>query len=210
MRWFKISYKMLLPGLLAGLLLLSFVMNEFSHFMISEQRITNTFFMKLPLDNAAVIVPSEIVKFAPFEVTLQFDTKRLANRINKIVASASQGASIQNIVGAVSSRMKAEVVGEDFRIEPLGPQEALIMVKDETIWAWRMSAEESGRYIFKFRLHLLTHDAGQESEKIVDVAEANVFVQENQSTWLRHKWSWVVTLLMLLVIGWGLHCRFRH
>lgn len=204
----EISYRMVIPALLVGILLVSYTANYISHFVSTEERYVNTLSMKLPVDNAAITIPPEVLQFEGFDVSLQLATKSLAQRINDIVSEAPEGATIQGITGVVSPRMKAEIASDGFIIESPALQEQLIMVGDEALWTWRLLPEKSGRQALTFQLHLITHSDGQENLKIVDVAEANIAVRKNASAWASNNWKWISLLLLVSVIIWRLKRRF--
>ncbi|MDP3280520.1 MAG: hypothetical protein Q8M57_05650, partial [Nitrosomonas sp.] len=91
----------------------------------------------------------------------------------------------------------AEIAGEDFEIDKQGPQEQLSAYRGTANWRWRVTPESSGSHDLKFQLHLLTQNNGQQSTKILDLAEASFSVQANPSEWFKRHWLWVVSLLLV-------------
>lgn len=109
----------MLIALLAVLLIVPFSINALMH-MLSAKREFNPVLMKLPIDSAAITIPSAVKQYEGFEVSLNLETKHLARFLNEIAATASDGTSIQGISGVVSPRMKAEVVGATFGGDAIG------------------------------------------------------------------------------------------
>ena len=109
-----LNFNLLMPvALLAVLLIVPFSINSFMHFM-SGKREFNPVIMRLPVDSAAIRVPPAVKQYENFEVVLNLETKQLSKVLNEIVATASEGTSIQGIKGIVSPYMKAEIGGGVF------------------------------------------------------------------------------------------------
>lgn len=204
-----LNFNIVLPiALLLVLLLVPFSINFFIHIVSAEKQRATPLVMKLPVDNTAIVAPSEIKQYERFQVSLHLDTKKLAGLINEIGAMATTGTHIQGIVGVVSPEMKAEITGEDFIIDEQGPQEQLYIFNEETRWTWHMVSESSGRHTIKFYLHLLTYDNGKAVPAIIDVADVNMVVNASPSEWMARNWGWIVGLLALVIIGWQFRYRF--
>ena len=108
----------------------------------------------------------------------------------------------------VSSKMKAEIAGENFVIHEQGPREQLYIFNGETQWTWHVVPESSGRHMIKFYLHLLTSDDGKVIPMIVDVADVNIVVIANPAEWIARNWGWLAGVLALIMAGWRLRSRF--
>lgn len=197
-----IHYNLLLPGLLTGFFLISFLLNQLSHYFFDPIDTVNTIRIQLPVDHSVVNIPDKIAQFEEFEVSLQLSTEQLARRINDIISSAAKGTAIHGITGSVSSNMSAEVIGSAFKINHTGPQSQLIMVNNKARWTWRALAEESGRHMLVFRLHLVSRHNGREDKHIVDIAQANLYIRPSTSNGLGSRVIWVTLFLIILAITW--------
>ncbi|SFE57691.1 hypothetical protein [Nitrosomonas sp. Nm166] len=206
-----LNFNFIMPAaLLLVLLIVPFSINSFMHLM-SAKRQFNPVIMKLPMDSTAITIPSAVKQYESFEVALNLETKQLSRFLNEIVATASEGTSIQGITGVVSPYMKAEIAGEDFEIDRQGPQEPVSAYNGMGSWRWRVIPESSGSHDLKFQLHLLTQDAGQQTEKILDLAEARFSVQANPSEWFKRNGLWIaLSLLVPVVIILGLRRRYAR
>lgn len=199
-----LNFNLIMPAaLLLVLLIVPFSINSFMHFM-SGKRQFNPVILKLPVDSTAITVPSSVKQYEPFDVTLNLETKHLAKFLNEIIATASEGTSIQGITGVISPNMKAEVVGENFEIDRIGPQDPVSGYGGASSWRWRVTPESSGEQVIKFQLHLLTNNNARVDTRILGLAEANMSVQTNVSEGFKRNWYWVVLLLLIssTVIFW--------
>lgn len=95
--------------------------------------------MKLPVESTAISLPTEVVQFTPFDVTLQLDTEALASRLNDIIARSPHGVAMQGISGKVHASMQAEIVGNGFHIDNPGPQVQLFSGQSGTLWSWTVT-----------------------------------------------------------------------
>lgn len=201
----NIGYSLLLPGLLFGFFLISFILNQLSHYFFDPKNVTNTVRVQLPVDHTVVSIPEKIVKSESFEVSLQFSTNKLARRINEIVSSAAKGTTFHGITGEVSSDMSAEISGMSFEIDRIGPQPQLIMMDDKARWTWRILAEEPGRHKLDFRLYLVSRDNGRENKHVVNIAQADLYTHPEASAGLGQRIMWALLLLIAIGAVW----RFR-
>lgn len=197
-------------ALLAVLLVVPFSINALLH-MLSAQRGGNPVIMKLPVDSAAITIPSTVKQYEGFEVTLNLETKHFARFLNEIVATASEGTSIQGISGAVSSNMKAEIAGATFEIDRQGPQDPISDYGDAAKWRWWVTPNSSGAQVLKFQLHLLAQNSAQTKNKILDLAEANFSVRADPIEWVKRNMIWIVLLLAITAaIVYGLRRRYSQ
>lgn len=204
----SLNFNLIMPAVLLMIfLIVPFSINSFMHLM-SPKRELNPIVMNLPLDSTAILIPSRIKQYESFEVTLNLETKPLSRFLNEIISTASEGTSIQGITGLVSPYMKAEIVGEDFQIDRVGPQESMSNYEGTSRWQWHVNAESSGSRILKFQLHLLTYHAGQQAEEILDLGEARFSVQASPLEWFKRNGFWISSLL-LVSIGLILLLRWR-
>lgn len=206
-----LNFNLLMPiALLVVLLIVPFSINSFMHFM-SGKRQFNPVIMKLPMDSTAITIPSMIKQYESFEVALNLETKQLSKFLNEIVATASEGTSIQGVTGVVSSNMRAEITGEGFEIDKQGPQQPASAYSGTASWRWRVTPESSGSHDLKFQLHLLTQETGRQSTKTLDFAEARFSVQANPLEWMKRHWFWIALLLFApIAIVSGLRRRYTH
>lgn len=172
------------------------------HVVSAEKQRSIPLVMKLPVDNTAIVTPAEAKQYEGFEVSLQLDTKRLADLVNEIGRISTAGTNIQGISGMISPEMKAEISGENFSIDNLGPQEQLYLLDGKTHWTWYVIPESSGRNMLKFYLHLLTYDDGKTVPMVVGVADVNIVIIPNPSVWMARNWGWLAAFLILTVVGW--------
>ncbi|SNX60519.1 hypothetical protein SAMN06296273_1985 [Nitrosomonas ureae] len=194
----------MLIALLAVLLIVPFSINALMH-MLSAKREFNPVLMKLPIDSAAITIPSAVKQYEGFEVSLNLETKHLARFLNEIAATASDGTSIQGISGVVSPRMKAEVVGATFGIDQQGPQDPNSDYGGMTKWRWWVMPDSSGDRVLRFQLHLLAQNSAQTNTIILDLAEAKFSIQGNPMEWVKRHGIWIVLLLSVtaaIIYGW--------
>ncbi len=156
----------------------------------------NPVVMKLPLDSTVITIPPEVKQYESFEVALNLETKRLANFLNEIVATASEGTSIHGITGVVSASMKAEIDGEAFEIDRLGPQEPLSDYAGASSWRWRVTPESSGGQTLTISLHLVTQNGAHFDTKVLELAETNFIVEANTTEWLKRNGAWLALVLL--------------
>jgi hypothetical protein len=205
-----LNFNLIMPAaLLLVLLIVPFSINSFMH-LFSVKKQLSPLIMKIPVDSAAITIPSQVKQYESFEVALNLETKQLSKFLNEIVSMASEGTAIQGIVGMVSPNMKAEIVGEDFIIDKQGSQEQLSTYNGATHWRWRVTPESSGTQVLKFHLHLLTHHNAQQHTKVLDLAEASFSVQANPSEWFKRHWLWIVLLLLVPIAMLGLRWRYTR
>lgn len=190
-----LNFNLIMPAaLLLVLLIVPFSINSFLHFM-SGKRPFNPVIMKLPVDSTAITIPSSVKQYEGFDVALNLETKHLAKFLNELVATASEGTSIQGISGVISPSMRAEVIGEDFEIDRTGPLEPISEYGGTSSWRWRVTPESSGDRILKFQLHLLTQDKAQVGAEILELGEATVTVESNLSEGFKRNWYWIAIVL---------------
>jgi len=206
-----LNFNLIMPAaLLVVLLIVPFSINSFMH-LLSAKKQFNPLIMKIPIDSTAITIPSAVKQYESFDVALNLETKQLSKFLNEIVASASEGTSLQGITGVVSPNMKAEIAGEDFEIDKQGPQEPGSAYSGTASWRWRITPESSGEHTLKFQLHLLTQNNAQLDTKILGLAEASFSVQANPSEWFKRHWLWIALLLLVPVaIIFGLKRRYAR
>lgn len=204
------GYSLLLPGLLMGFFLISFILNQLSHYLFDPKNDTNTVRVQLPVDHTVVSIPKKITQSQSFEVSLQFATDRLARRINHIISTAAKGTTFHGITGVVSSNMSAEVNGLTFELDRIGPQPQLLMMNDKAQWTWQVLATEPGRHKLYFRLHLVSRDDGRENKHVVDIAQASIYTHHNTTNGLGQRMIWLILLLITLAIAWRFKYLIRH
>lgn len=202
-----ISFSLLLPCLLVAILFVPYTMNLIAHAWFGDKQFNSLVMTKLPVDGSVVSLPAEIKQYEPFTITLQLDTDKLAQRINRIVDKSPAGVSIQHIEGKVYPEMQAELTTALLSFEPHGPQPQIYTSYDETSWVWSVTPNESGRHTISIKLHLQTENEGQTGAKIVDLAEIQIFAQKNPAEWMRRYGNWLIVILLIAVGFWW---KFRR
>jgi len=193
---------LLMPVAFLVILLAVPLIHSYMHSIKSKYHPVYPLIMKIPIDSEVITAPSEARQYQGFEVKLNLDTQQFAKVINDIVSVASKGTSIQGVTGLISSNMKAEISGKNFRIENSGPQEQLFALSNFTEWKWYVVPESSGLQTIQFKLHLTTTENNQQKVKVITLAEANIQIEKNLSMWLAYNW-WLIILFTLLVFaGW--------
>lgn len=206
----SINTSWLMPvALLLVLLVIPFSINSFMHMLATKNQYVHPVIMKIPIDNSAVTVPPEVKQYESFEVALNVNTQQLAEIINEIVAMSSEGTSIQGITGFVSPNMKAEITGEEFRIENPGPQEQLYILNDTTEWKWQVVPKSSGVQTIQFKLHVTSTENDQQEVSVIELAEANISVDSNPVMWIRHNWWFIILLAAAVFGGWKMFRRYN-
>ncbi len=205
-----LNFNFIMPiALLAVLLVVPFSINALLH-MLSAQRGFNPVIMKLPVDSAAITIPSTVKQYEGFEVTLNLETKHLVRFLNEIAATASEGTSIQGISGVLSPSMKAEIVGATFEIDRQGPQDPNSDYDGMAKWRWWVVPDSSGDQVLKFQLHLLAQNSVHTNTLMLDLAEAKFSIQGNPMEWVKRHAIWVVLLLSVTAaMIYGLRRRYR-
>lgn len=206
-----LNFNFIVPiAMLVVLLLVPFSFNALMHMLMSKKHV-NPVIMKLPVDSTVITIPSAVKQYESFEVTLNLETKHLAKFVNELVATASEGTGIQGISGVVSPDMKAEIAGDGFEIDRLGPQEPLSGYKGISSWRWRVTPQSSGEQELSFQLHLLTQNNAQTDTKVLGLAEAHVSVQSNTMEWVKRNGLLVTVLLSALAaVLYGLRRRYMR
>lgn len=115
-------------ALLAVLLIVPFSINSLLHFFTVKRQSTPVI-MKIPVDSSAINLPHQAKQYESFEVSLNLQTEQLAKFINEIVSTAAEGTSYQGIVGHVSTRMKAEIAGDNWIIDLENEQEQFPLIE---------------------------------------------------------------------------------
>ncbi|SFM30938.1 hypothetical protein SAMN05421880_11274 [Nitrosomonas nitrosa] len=202
MRKFRFNFNLLLPALLAALLFIPFLINSLTHYFYGEKQFPPIVMMKLPVESTAISLPTEVVQFTPFEVTLQLDTEALANRLNDIIARSPHGVAMQGISGKVHASMQAEIVGNGFHIDNPGPQVQLFSGQSGTLWSWTVTPTAPNRHQLAIRLHLITLDNGQENQKVVDIAEIQTYAQKNPAEWIKRYGIWFIIAGIVAFVLW--------
>ncbi len=200
---------LLIPAALLLVLLAVPLIHSYMHSVKSKYHPVYPVVMKIPIDSGVITAPSEAKQYEGFEVKLNLDTQQLAKVINEVVSVVSKGTSMQGVTGLVSSDLKAEISGKNFRIENLGPQEQLFVYNNITEWKWHVEPESFGVQTIEFKLHLTTTENNQQKVKVINLAEANIQIESNLSMWLAYNW-WLIALLTLLVFaGWKVFRRYN-
>ncbi len=195
-------FSMVFPALLAAVLFVPFVMNFLAHAWYGEKHFPPLMMMKLPADSSVISLPREIKQYKPFEITLQLNTRELAQRINDIVKKSHPGTGLQDIHSEVFPEMRAGIAGDTFSIDPPEPQVQLFSGQGETSrWSWIVTPEKTGRYHLSIKLYLQTAETTREHSQAVDLAEIQLFVQENPEAWMRSYGIWYA-IFALLAAGW--------
>ena len=89
-----LNFNLIMPAaLLVVLLIVPFSINSFVHFLSAKKQ-SNLLIMKIPIDSAAITIPSTVKQYENFEVALNLETKQLSKFLNEIIAMASKGTSI--------------------------------------------------------------------------------------------------------------------
>lgn len=194
-------FNMVLPTLIAAILLVPFVMNFLAHAWFGEKHFPPLVKMKLPADSSVITLPREVKQFKPFEITLRLDTKELALRINDIVKKSQPGTEPQGIHDEIFPEMQAGITGDAFSIDPPEPQIQLFSNQKETHWSWIVTPEKKGRYELSVKLYMQTTETASGHPQTADLAEIQLFVNENPQAWMRTYGIWYITLT-LLIAGW--------
>ncbi|MDT8364676.1 MAG: hypothetical protein RQ714_08560 [Nitrosomonas sp.] len=205
-----ISFSLLLPGLLAIILFMPYTMNFLAHAWFGEKQFNSLVMTKLPVDGSVINLPAEVKQYEPFTATLQLDTDKLAQRINRLVDKSPAGLSIQHIEGRVYPEMQAEMTTAMLSFEPKGPQSQLYTSHSETSWMWTVTPNESGRHTVLIKLHLQTKNSGQAGKKVADLAEIQVFVQKNPAEWMRRYGIWYIAIILIVMTVWWKYRRTKR
>ncbi len=198
-----VRFSIVFPALLAAVLFVPFVMNFLAHAWYGEKHFPPLTMMKLPADSSVISLPKEIKQYQPFEITLQLNTRKLAQRINDIVNKSHPGTEPQGIRSEVFPEMRAGIAGDAFSIDPPEPQMQLFSGQGEmSRWSWIITPEKTGRYHLSIELYLQTAETIHEHLQIADLAEIQLFVQENPESWMRTYGIWYAIFILLAAAWW--------
>lgn len=160
---------------------------------------------KLPRGSAVVAVPNSVKQYEGFDVALTLARKGLADLIDETQSRVPSDFVVRGVPDVrISSRMRAELIGEDFTIEQKDPQEQAVTLKEDTVWKWRVRGEWPGTRVLKVKLHAVITVKGNELPRTIEVAEERIAVRVNPSEWALRHWEWIATALVLPIVGWGL------
>ncbi len=174
-----------------------------------EGRDVDSALAELPKGSATVTAPSEVLQYQGFDVSLRLAREELTELIDDTKLNANPRETVQGITNVrMSPRMSAELVGEDFSIEDKGLKEQMVTLKEDTVWIWRVYSGMPGSRVLKVRLHTLMTINGKETPRTIEVAEAKVVIKVNPTEWALRHWKWIVSALILPIIGWGLKRLF--
>ncbi len=194
-------------ALLAVLLIVPFSINSLLHFFTVKRQFTPVI-MKIPVDSSAINLSHQAKQYESFEVSLNLQTEQLAKFINEIVSTAAEGTSYQGIVGHVSTRMKAEIAGDNWIIDLENEQEPISSYRGSSNWRWRVTPTSSGNQELAFYLHLSIQDGNRLNNKTIDLAEANFLVEANWSEWFKRNGIWasiILTIATIVAFRWHRH-----
>lgn len=196
----KISFEMILPALLILLLLVPYTLNFIGHSLYGKKQFPPVITMKLPIDHSAVNLPQTVKALQSFNVALEFDTKELIKRINDIIDKSSHGVALQGLTAQVLPGIQAEMVGTNFQIDQAGPHAELFSNNRQVMWTWNIIPKKTGRQSLSLLLHLETTESGQQAKKIVELAEIQMYVENNPEEWLKQNAWWM--LLISIAVGY--------
>lgn len=194
----KISFEMILPALLIILLLIPYTLNRIGHSLYGIKQFPPVIMMKLPVDHSAVDLPSAVKELQSFNVALELDTKELIKRTNDIIGKSTYGTGLQGLTGQVLPGMMAEIAGAHFQIDHPGPHTELFSNNRQTLWTWSVIPQKTGRQSLKLLLHLETTDGGQQAKKVVELAEIQIYVENNPEEWLKQNAWWMILISIAL------------
>ena len=187
-------------ALLLVLLIIPFSLNSFMHMLAKKNQFVHPVIMKLPFDSSVITAPPEAKQFEGFEVKLNLNTQQLAEFINEIVSISSVGTSIQGITGFISPNMQAEIKGEGFHIDNVGPQKQMYILNDTTEWTWQVMPESSGIQTIKFKMHVTSTEREHQKINVIELGQANISVDSSPVMWMVHNW-WIFALMALVLFG---------
>ncbi len=190
----KISFEMILPALLILLLLIPYTLNRIGHSLYGVKQFPPIIMMKLPVDHSAVNLPPAVKELQSFNVALELDTKELIKRTNDIIGKSTHGTGLQGLTGQILPGILAEIAGTHFQIDNPGPHVELFSSNRQTMWTWNVIPKKTGRQSLKLLLHLETTDGGQQAKKVVELAEIQMYVENNPEEWLKQNAWWMILI----------------
>lgn len=153
--------------------------------------------------SAVFTAPTEVSQFEDFEVTLNVSARQLEKALKLDPETSSSGYTVKGIDNVLlSPRMSAELIGPDFSIAEAGAREQVVTLRSDTSWKWTVRAEWPGTRSLRVRLNTLMKVAGEETPRTVDVATAQISVHVNASEWAMRHWEWIITALVIPLVGW--------
>ncbi|HMV12192.1 MAG TPA: hypothetical protein PKD88_01730 [Nitrosomonas sp.] len=194
----KISFEIILPVLLIILLLVPYTLNRIGHSMYGIKQFPPVILMKLPVDHSAVNLPQAVKELQSFNVALELDTSELIKRTNDIIGKSSHGTGLQGLTGQVLPGMQAEMAGANFQIDNPGPHVELFSSNRQTLWTWTVIPKKTGRQSLSLLLHLETMNGGQQAKKVVELAEIQMYVENNPEEWLKQNAWWMILISIAL------------
>ena len=102
--------------------------------------------------------------------------------------------------------MAVRLSGDDFEILSLNTEEQIIVEKGYTEWAWDVTPRKSGKKVLHLHSSLRIRLSYGEEKLDLPVLDREIVVQVNPSYsvkfFIRKYWMWIVTALILPLIGW--------
>ena len=106
----------------------------------------------------------------------------------------------------INELMKVRLSGDDFSIIPLNEEEQIIAAKGFTEWAWNVTPTRSGEKTLHLHITLRLKMDHTEEKKDHPVLDREIVVKVNLvysiKSFILKYWKWIVTALILPLIGW--------
>lgn len=132
---------------------------------------------------------------------------RISRDVNADLKISLRGRGIPQIEELkISELMKVRLSGSDFDIIPLNEEEQIIEATEFTEWAWDVTPKKSGKKILHLHITLRIRLPFGEERKDHPVLEREIVVRVNPvysvKSFIFTYWKWIVTALILPLIGW--------
>ncbi len=134
---------------------------------------------------------------------------RISKDVNADLISSLRGRGIpQTEVLKISELMKVRLSGDDFGITPLNEELQIIEATGFTEWAWDVTPTKSGQKVLYLHVTLRIRMPFGEETKDHPILERRIVVLVNpiysMKCFVQEYWKWIVTALILPLLGWAL------
>ncbi|TAN66344.1 MAG: hypothetical protein EPN17_14110 [Methylobacter sp.] len=132
---------------------------------------------------------------------------RISKDINADLVTSLKGRGLPQIEELkIYELMKVRLTGDDFEIDSLNEDEQIISASGFTEWSWDVIPLKSGKKTLHLHVTLRIRLPFGEEKKDSPVLDREITVQVNPTysvkLFLMTYWTWLVTALILPLIGW--------
>jgi len=107
----------------------------------------------------------------------------------------------------VSSKMKAELLGKNFKVLSITAMEQVITHKDETEWKWEITPLKTGIQFLHLKLTAIFSTDTNQAERSLEPYSRRIDVKitssyKRMSLFISNNWQWVGSTLTTIFVAW--------